>query len=96
MIAVSLAIPLTIKQKRAKEMEGDRPFLEHWDHLWQLEVRRKQGEFNGHGMDMVMQFVHDIGYSEFLKHAKRTTALLEIARFYENKFDTEADVVSLI
>ena len=47
-------------------------------------------------MDMVMQFVHDIGYSEFLKHAKRTTALLEIARFYENKFDTEADVVSLI
>ena len=74
----------------------DRPFLEYWDHLWQLEIRRKAGEFEGQGMVMVLKFMQDITYNEFLKHAKRTTALVEIARFYDNKFETESDVANLI
>ena len=45
---------------------------------------------------MVLQFMQDIGYEEFLKHAIRTTALVEIAKFYENPFQTTDDVADLI
>ena len=68
----------------AMENTQDRPFLEHWDLLWQLELRRKHGEFNGQGMEMILQFLREIGDEEFLKHAKKTTALVEIAKYYEN------------
>ena len=73
----------------------ERPFLEHWDYLWSLEVRRKQGEFGGSGMKMILQFMQDISYEEFLKHAKRTTAVLEIAKYYENPLCSTQDVVDL-
>ena len=62
----------------------DRPFLEYWDELWQLELRRKQGDFNGQGMEMILHFLQSIGHEGFLKHAQRTTSLLEIAKFYDN------------
>ena len=35
-------------------MNQDRPFLEHWEYLWQLELRRKQGDFHGQGMEMIL------------------------------------------
>ena len=75
---------------------AERPFLEHWDFLWQLEVRRKQGDFHGQGMEMVLHFMNEIGYEEFLKHARRTTAIVEIAKFYENSLRTSDDLAALV
>lgn len=40
--------------------------------------------------------MQDIGYEEFLKHAWRTTALLEIAKFYDNRMRTVDDLTRLI
>ena len=40
--------------------------------------------------------MQDIGYEEFLKHAKKTTALVEIAKFYENQFETAENLTTLI
>ena len=45
---------------------------------------------------MILQFMQDIGYEEFLKHAKKTTALVEIAKFYENPFETAENLTTLI
>ena len=70
--------------------------MDHWDHLWQLEVRRKQGDFNGQGMQMILQFMQDVSYEEFLKHAIRTTSIREIAKYYENPLLTTADLTNLV
>ena len=45
---------------------------------------------------MILQFMQDIGYEEFLKHAKKTTALIEIAKFYENPLETPENLTQLI
>ena len=47
-------------------------------------------------MEMVLHFMNEIGYDEFLKHAHRTTALIEIAKFYENPLRTTGDLVTLV
>ena len=74
----------------------ERPFLEHWDHLWALELRRKTGDFNGQGLAMVLQFMQDISYEEFLNHARETTTIIEIAKFYDNPLRTADDLASLM
>lgn len=78
------------------DIEQDRPFLEHWDTLWKLELRRKQGEFGGSGISMMLTFLRDIGYHEFLVHAKRTKAVMEIAKYYENSLQTVSDLDRLV
>ena len=40
--------------------------------------------------------MQDIGYEEFLKHAKRTTAVLELAKYYEINLRTADDLNLLI
>lgn len=75
------------------KLKIDRPFLPHWDHLYSLECKRKAGAYGGKGWPMIKQFIDDIGRKEFLKHAKRTEALLDIARYYEVPlFEKENDV----
>ena len=72
-----------------------RPFLDFWDHLWSLELQRQQGAFGGKGIDMIKTFVADIGTVPFLQQAKRTYAVQEIARFYENTLDEAKDIEKL-
>ena len=40
--------------------------------------------------------MNEIGYEEFLKHARRTTAIVEIAKFYENSLRTSDDLAALV
>ncbi len=39
--------------------------------------------------------MENISYEEFLKHAKRTKALIEIAKYYDNPLLTAQDVLAL-
>jgi hypothetical protein len=57
-----------------------------------LEVRRKSGDFGGSGMQMILHFMNEVGSEEFLRHGHRTTAIIEIAKFYDNSFQTVADL----
>ena len=47
-------------------------------------------------MEMVLHFMNEIGYEEFLKHARRTTAIVEIAKFYEISLRTTEDLAVLV
>ena len=47
-------------------------------------------------MEMVLHFMNEIGNEEFLRHARRTTALVEIAKFYENPLRSTDDLVALV
>ena len=39
--------------------------------------------------------MENISYEEFLKHAKRTKALIEIAKYYDNPLLSAQDVLAL-
>eukprot|EP00353_Schmidingerella_taraikaensis_P003521 CAMPEP_0185584192 /NCGR_PEP_ID=MMETSP0434-20130131/30683_1 /TAXON_ID=626734 ORGANISM="Favella taraikaensis, Strain Fe Narragansett Bay" /NCGR_SAMPLE_ID=MMETSP0434 /ASSEMBLY_ACC=CAM_ASM_000379 /LENGTH=84 /DNA_ID=CAMNT_0028203791 /DNA_START=13 /DNA_END=267 /DNA_ORIENTATION=- len=45
---------------------------------------------------MILQFMQDVCYDEFLAHAQRTIAIVEIAKFYENPLRSAADLTSLV
>lgn len=40
--------------------------------------------------------MQDIGSDEFLTHAKRTTTVMEVAKFYENPLRTAEDLSALV
>ena len=44
---------------------------------------------------MIKTFIADIGTVHFLQQAKRTYAVQEIARFYENPLDEAKDIEKL-
>ena len=75
---------------------AERPFLEHWDLMAELEARRKEGDFQKSNMDTMEHFMDEIGYEEFLKHARRTVACTEIAKFYDNSLQTPDDLTDLV
>ena len=45
---------------------------------------------------MILQFMQDVSYDEFLKHAMRTTSIKEIAKYYEITLRTSADLANLV
>ena len=45
---------------------------------------------------MILAFMQEVSYEEFLKHAIRTRALVEIAKYYENPFRTGEDLHQLV
>ena len=45
---------------------------------------------------MILAFLRDIGYKEFLTHASRTKALMEIAKYYENPLQSVSDLDKLV
>lgn len=75
---------------------AERPFLEHWDLMSELETRRKEGDFQRSNMDTMEHFINEIGHEEFLRHARRTVAVVEIAKFYNNSLRTPDDLKALL
>ena len=45
---------------------------------------------------MILQFMQDISYEEFFKHALRTKTVVEIAKFYDNPMRTASDISVLV
>ena len=74
-----------------------RPFLEHWDLQWDLELKRQSGHFNYDRHAVSKELVRLIGIDEFLDHYHDTYALMEIALFYnDNPMRTKQDLNLLI
>lgn len=44
---------------------------------------------------MVLQFMKDISYEEFLRHAGYAVSIREIAKFYENPLTSANDLAKL-
>ena len=74
----------------------DRPFLDHWDTLEQLEIQRRKGLIADDRHLMTLTFIEKIGVENFLAEARRVHAICQIARFYDNELDTEADLHEIL
>ena len=47
-------------------------------------------------MEMILQFMKDVSYEEFLLHALRTTSIVEISKYYEIPLRTASDLAELV
>ena len=76
--------------------EENRPFLVYWDHLEDLELKRRSGAISDDRHLMTLAFIERIGADAFLEEAKQVHSIREIGRFYGNELANEADLHSLL
>ena len=74
----------------------DRPFLEYWDVLESLEMRRRKGIIADDRHTMTLLFIDAIGPETFIAHARQTHALCEISRFYGVELKEVEDLGELL
>ena len=74
----------------------DRPFLNYWDHLEDLELKRRKGEIPDDRHYMTLQFIERIGHENFIREARNVHAMREIARFYGVELSKESDLSELV
>ena len=76
--------------------ETKRPFIEYWDCLEELELKRRSGAIPDDRHLMTLNFIERIGAHVFLEEARGVHAIQQIGRFYGNELTTEADLTSLM
>ena len=76
--------------------EQDRPFLNYWQHLEDLELKRRKGLIPDDRHMMTLAFVEEIGSENFIKQAKNVHAIREVARFYGVELREGSDLTELL
>ena len=73
-----------------------RPFLDYWQHLEALELKRRKGLIPDDRHLMTLAFVEHIGHEKFIEEAKMVHALREISRFYGIELREAEDLSELL
>ena len=76
--------------------EQQRPFLDFWENLETLELKRRKGEVPDDRHSMTLAFIEQIGERNFIEHANKVHALREIARFYGIELRDPEDLSELL
>lgn len=67
----------------------------HWNTLSAMEQKRKGGAYGGDGYVMLKKFFEEIGSHSFIQEFHKTTATVEVAKFYDLEINTKEDMETL-
>ena len=78
------------------EKTVERPFLDYWQHLEALELKRRKGLIPDDRHMMTLAFIEQIGHENFMEEAKKVHALMEFSRYYGIELRNATDLSELL
>ena len=67
-----------------------RPFQGYWRHFKDFDKKRSNHEIEGY-LSTLLAFARDIGVNTFLQECRKIISVTEIAIFYKNRLEAQAD-----